>query len=147
MHGDRPRHEGDEHLQIALSSPKQSEIISLSFIYSRLYSHMRLFNSIMSTLSPQYTFPFLSLPPELHQKIYGFCTPIGYRWQVSPTTQEPGEPAWLQDRDYNPGTLFRLVQTCRQINNEAAPLLYRCNTFEIDVYIDTQWHQLKISEP
>lgn len=100
-----------------------------------------------STSSSQDTFPLLDLPPELRQKIYGFCTPIGYRWQISPTTQEPGEPAWLRDREYNPGTLFRLVQTCRQIKNEAAPLLYRCNTFEIDVYIDRQWHQLKISEP
>ena len=25
--------------------------------------------------------------------------------------------------------------------------MYRCNTFEIDIYIDRQWHQLKISAP
>ncbi|KAJ4138553.1 hypothetical protein NW768_002396 [Fusarium equiseti] len=100
-----------------------------------------------STPSSKHTFPFLELPSELRQKICGLCAPMDHRFMIDPTLQEPSEQAYSRTNEFNPGTLPRLLQTCRQINNEAAPLIYRSNTFEIDVYIDTRWHKLKISEP
>jgi len=128
----------------------------------------------MSTPSSGGTFPFLAFPPELHNRIYRFCSPQSMRFIIEPgscirASDEEGDIQTIADIEHdtttssrqNPGpvgpatsaytdlrsSLSQLLQTCRQIHSEAAPLLCRSNTFEIDVYIDTQWHKLNISEP
>ncbi|RFN54192.1 acetyl-coa synthetase-like protein [Fusarium flagelliforme] len=86
----------------------------------------------MSTSSPQDTFPFLSLPPELRQRIYGFCGPQHERFDIYySTASDDHEHSVVRDREQRvgPSSFPQLLRTCRQINNEDKSLLYRNNVF------------------
>ncbi|CAG7557450.1 unnamed protein product [Fusarium equiseti] len=107
----------------------------------------------MSTSSPEDTFPFLSLPPELRQHIYGFCTPLNERFDIH--TFYP-ERKVVRDRERRDARLVtarksslpQLLRTCRQINNEAKRLLYRNNVFvSSKLLINRPWPKMKFFGP
>lgn len=92
----------------------------------------------MSTSLTQDTFPLLSLPPELRQRIYGFCGPQHERFYICSIYSYPQNQleiggdrmVELSVHPAEKDSLPQLLRTCRQMNNEAKRLLYRNNIFE-----------------
>lgn len=91
------------------------------------------------------TFPFLSLPPEIRNRIYDLllCIP----GKIHPSTARPtSTPRKTRNQRFAPPTpdsALSLLAVNKQINNEAFGIFYHCNAFEF--YYPTQLHAFLLS--
>ena len=90
-------------------------------------------------------FPFLSLPPEIRNRIYNLLLCIPGR--IHPSTQKPSSTRKKNGRQKvstpTPESALSLLAVNKQINDEAFGVFYHCNAFEF--YYPTQLHAFLLS--
>lgn len=77
-------------------------------------------------------FRFLDLPPELRVRVYSYLFEFEGPLTIFERSRSIYARVWTEHGSYEPGITTGLLVACRQIHREATPVLYGCNTFDVN---------------
>lgn len=88
------------------------------------------------SIRPKGAFDFLSLPPEIRNRIYGLL--LVFEGPIHPSTQSPSSVAKGRSRCPCPNSALLILAVNRQIHDEAYGIFYDVNKFEFYYPIQVQ---------
>ena len=98
------------------------------YVLSKASSH-----SCLTDLQQTSSFRFLSLPREVRDMIYSFALVVGTVWPYRQSQRRDYESVSVLWSDGSAAPNIWLLFTCRQIHDEAEPLLYKRNMIELPI--------------